>query len=66
MDELLPLCDDLKPEFLYLRNDLVCDPTSPGEVQKIITVNNAEIIDYIDKICEGREYIKVKPVYVIS
>lgn len=64
LDKVLLLCDSLKPEFLYLRNYMVYDSTFPEEVQKIITVKNTEIIDYIDKICAERDYIKVKPVYV--
>lgn len=64
LDKILLLCDELKPEFLHLTNYLVHDPTVTREVQKIITVKDTEIIDYIDEICVGRDYIKVKPVYV--
>lgn len=64
LDKVLPLCDGLKPEFLYLRNYMVYEPTSPKEVKKIITVKNTEIIDYVNEICAGRDYIKVKPVYM--
>ena len=64
LDKVLPLCDDLKPEFLYLTNYWVYDPTVTEEVQKIITVKDSEIIDYINEICAGREYIRVKPIYV--
>ena len=34
------------------------------ERQKIITVNDKEITDYIDKMCESRHYVKKKPVYI--
>ncbi len=64
LEKLLPLCDDLKPDFLHLTNYLVYDPTVKEEVQKIITVKDSEIIDYINEICAGRDYIRVKPVYV--
>ena len=62
--KVLSLCDDLKPNFLHLTNYLVYDPSVPEEVQKIITVKDSEIVDYINEICTGREYIRVKPVYV--
>jgi len=64
LDKILSLCDDLKPEFLHLVNYLVYDPTITEEVRKIITVKDTEIIDYIDSICVGRDYIRLKPVYV--
>lgn len=64
LDRLLPLCDSLKPDFLHLTNYLVYDPGIADEVEKIITVNDLEIINYINQACVGREYIRVKPVYV--
>ena len=64
LEKLLPLCDNLKPDFLHLTNYLVYDPSVPEEVQKIITVKDSEIIDYISKICVGRDYIRLKPVYI--
>ena len=64
LDRVLPLCDDLKPEFLHLTNYLVYDPNVPEEVQKIISVKDSEIIHYVDEVCEGRDYIRIRPVYV--
>jgi MoaA/NifB/PqqE/SkfB family radical SAM enzyme/GT2 family glycosyltransferase len=64
LDKVLPICDDLKLDFLRLTNYLVYNPTVTEEVQKIITVKNSEIIDYINEACERREYIRVKPTYV--
>ena len=64
MENVLPFCDDLKPDFLHLTNYLVYDPSIPEEVHKIITVKDTEIIDYINAVCTGRDYIRVKPVYV--
>ena len=64
LDKVLPLCDDLKPDFLHLTNYLVYDPSVPEEVWKIITVKDSEIIDYINEVCAERDYIRLKPVYV--
>lgn len=64
LEKLLPLCDNLKPDFFHLTNYLVYDPSVLEEVQKIITVKDSEIIDYINKICVGRDYIRLKPVYI--
>jgi len=64
LDKVLSLCDDIKPEFLYLTNYWVYNPSIPEEIQKIITIKDTEIIDHINDICAGREYIRVKPIYV--
>jgi len=64
LDKLLPLCDKLKPDFLHLINYLAYDYTNIKEKQKILTVKDKKIINYIDKICESRDYIKIRPVYI--
>jgi len=64
LDKVLPLCDSLRPDFLYLTNYLVYDPVTTDEVQKIITVKDTDIINYINEMCAERDYIKLKPVYV--
>jgi GT2 family glycosyltransferase/organic radical activating enzyme len=64
LEELLPLCDKLKPNFLDLTNYLVYNPNVLSEVKKIITIEDAEIIGYINKIFEGREYVRTKPIYI--
>jgi MoaA/NifB/PqqE/SkfB family radical SAM enzyme/GT2 family glycosyltransferase len=64
LEELLPLCDKLKPKFLDLTNYLVYNPNVLSEIKKIITIEDAEIISYINKIFEGREYVRTKPIYI--
>jgi MoaA/NifB/PqqE/SkfB family radical SAM enzyme len=64
LDKILSLCDRLKPDFLQLINYLAYDITKDGEVQKIITVKDNAIIEYIDELCKNRNYVKEKPVYI--
>lgn len=64
LDNVLSLCDNLKPEFIHLINHLIYDAGNPDEVRKIITVKDTHIIDYINDTCMGRDYIRVKPVYL--
>lgn len=64
LDKLLQICDTLKPDFLYLTNYLVYNPAIEEEINKIITVKDIEIIDYIEKTCANRYYIKSRPVYI--
>jgi len=63
LDNLLPLCDKLEPDFLYLVNYIASTPEKE-EVERILTVKDTEIIDYLKKVCAGRAYVKVKPVFV--
>jgi radical SAM protein with 4Fe4S-binding SPASM domain len=64
LDKILLFCDNLKPDFIHLLNYLVYDPTITEEVLKIITVKDTKIINYIDSICAGRDYVRLKPIYV--
>ncbi len=64
LDKLMPLCDKLKPDFLHLINYLAYDFANSEERQKIITVDDKEIINYIDEICKSRDYVKIKPVCI--
>ena len=64
LEKILPLCDKLKPDFLQLINYLAYDITKSDEVNKIITVKDNEIIEYIKRLCKNRDYIKEKPVYI--
>ena len=38
-------------------------PAIRDKIQKIITVKDTHIINYINKMCAGRKYIKLKPIY---
>ncbi|MBA7500786.1 hypothetical protein ES704_03547 [subsurface metagenome] len=64
LEELLLLCDKFKPNFLDLTNYLVYNPNVLSEIKKIITIEDAEIISSINKIFEGREYVRTKPIYI--
>jgi radical SAM protein with 4Fe4S-binding SPASM domain len=64
LEKVLLLCDELKPDFLHLTNYLVYDPAAQEEIEKIITVKDSEIINYINRTCANRDYIKIKPTYV--
>ena len=63
LDNLLALCDKLEPDFLHLVNYLASTPEN-REVERMITVKDAKIIDYLEKVCAGRAYVKVKPIFV--
>jgi len=64
LDRIIKLCDKIKPEFLDLINYLAYDINNNEETKKIITVKDIKIIKYIDRLCESRDYIRIKPVYV--
>jgi len=64
LDKIIALCDKLQPDFLHLINYLAYDYNNIEEVQKIITVKDTQIINYIDEMCAGKDYIKIKPVYI--
>jgi MoaA/NifB/PqqE/SkfB family radical SAM enzyme len=64
LEKILPLLDKLKPNFLHLHNYLVYNIDLKEEIQQIITVEDTEIIKYINRICTGREYQIQKPIYV--
>jgi molybdenum cofactor biosynthesis enzyme MoaA len=64
LEKILLLCDRLKPDFLQLINYLAYDIANKVEVQKIITVEDKKIIEYIDELCKSRDYIRIKPVYI--
>jgi GT2 family glycosyltransferase/MoaA/NifB/PqqE/SkfB family radical SAM enzyme len=64
LGRVIALCDDLQPAFLNLTNYLIYGEMTASEVQKIITVRDVEIIEYIDAACDDRDYIKSKPVYL--
>ena len=64
LDNLLILCDKIHPDFLHLINYIAYDSTDVNEIEKIIRVQNSEIIAYIDKFCSNRDYIELKPVYI--
>ena len=64
LGKIIQLCDKLKPNFLDLLNYLAYDITTEEEIQKIITVKDKKISEYIDKLCKSRDYIRIKPVYV--
>jgi MoaA/NifB/PqqE/SkfB family radical SAM enzyme len=63
LEKILQLCDKLEPDFLHLVNYLASMPRAE-EVQKIITVKDREIIEYIDSACAKRAYVRTKPVYI--
>jgi radical SAM protein with 4Fe4S-binding SPASM domain len=64
LERILPLCDRLRPDFLDLINYLAYDVTNNKEIQKIITVNDTEFVEYIEKLFKSRDYIRIKLVYV--
>jgi MoaA/NifB/PqqE/SkfB family radical SAM enzyme len=64
LNKILSLCDKLQPVFLQLVNYLAYDITNKAETQKIISVKDKKIIEYIDELCKNRNYVKEKPVYI--
>jgi radical SAM protein with 4Fe4S-binding SPASM domain len=63
LDHLLPLCDRLQPAFLHLVN-YIASSHEGREIERIITVKDTEIADYLEDVCAGRTYVKVKPILV--
>ena len=63
LEKVLALCDKKKPNFLFLFNYLAYDSKSTEDVEKIITVNDTEIINYIDELSLNKKYDVTKPTY---
>jgi len=64
LDNILSLCDDLRPDFLHLVNYLAYDPSNPEDVAKLVTVKDTDIIKYVNNRCRHRGYAIVRPTYV--
>lgn len=63
LDEIIKVCDELQPSFLNLVNYLVYDSTEQKEIDKIIMLDDVDIINYIEERCGSRSYINVRPIY---
>lgn len=63
LDDIIKVCDELKPSFLNLVNYLVYDSTDENELKKIISLKDVEIIKFIENRCNSRNYINVRPIY---
>lgn len=64
LETILFTCDRIKPDFLHLHNYLAYDYMDHENTKKILSVSDSEIKDYINKICKGRNYVKMKPTYL--
>ena len=64
LDEIIKLCDQLKPSFLNLVNYLSYDSIETADTRRIITFKDVDIIRYIEERCDSRSYIKIRPVYL--
>lgn len=64
LDNILALCDELKPSFLNLVNYLAYDSVETVDTEKIISLSDTEIIKYIEDRCNTRSYVNARPVYV--
>ncbi len=63
LNKLLAICDKIQPAFLHLTNYLTRNNTKT-EFEKIITVQDLNLIQIINAACKGRDYIQMKPVYI--
>ena len=58
----------VSPQFVLKSNQIKSNRLKSNktrkEVQKIITVKDARIINYVNNMCKERDYIKVKPIYI--
>lgn len=61
---VLTCLDSLDPSFLHLVNYLAYDISDPEEIEKIITIDDTDLISRIDDLCRPRSYITAKPVYI--
>jgi len=64
LEKIINFCDNVKPEFLTINNYLAYDPDNFEETNKIITVNDKEIVNFINNICKNKAYIDAKPEYI--
>lgn len=64
LEKILKLCDEIKPAFLDINNYLAYDVDSESETNKIIKVNDVDIIQHINNLINGRDYIRSKPNYI--
>ena len=64
LDGILSLCDEIKPAFVDLHNYLAYDPDNKDETSKIITTDDTGIVNYIDSVCNGRDYRINKPIFI--
>lgn len=63
VSKIVSLSDLLHPAFLHLSNYLTRD-ASKVEAQKVITTKDKNAIQLINAECAGREYVRVKPIYI--
>jgi len=64
LEKILLLCDELKPKYLNLQNYFPYNSKDKKETNKVITVKDLKIINYIDKNCAKHNYVESKPVYI--
>jgi MoaA/NifB/PqqE/SkfB family radical SAM enzyme/GT2 family glycosyltransferase len=64
LDDILSLCNEIKPAFVDLHNYLAYDVASEDETSKTITTRDSEIINYIHSVCNGRGYIINRPIFI--
>ena len=64
LEKVLELTDRLEPDFLDLVNYLAYDPDDEEETDRIILLEDGDIIDFIIRQCSGRNYLRAMPVYV--
>jgi MoaA/NifB/PqqE/SkfB family radical SAM enzyme/GT2 family glycosyltransferase len=61
MEKIIRLCDVLKPDFLDFHNYLPYSSPDSDRVSNIISLEDNQIIEYIDRVCGNRQYIRQKP-----
>lgn len=64
LPEIIRISRELGADFLNVTNYLVYDINDTNELNKVITTNDTDIIDYIDRILSKSELSGSRPVYV--
>lgn len=64
LKSVVTLCDKLNPNFINLVNYLAYDINRIEEIEKIITINDSDVIHYIDRVTQNKPYIHIKPCYI--
>lgn len=64
IDNILELCDELKPDFLNVANYLSYDENETEDTRQIIKITDVEIIEYIEERLNTRRYVNSRPIYL--
>lgn len=59
--QVLKVCDELNPVFLDLINYLAYDTSDAYATSKVITNSDEDILDFINRSCNGHAYVRIKP-----